>query len=319
MKNTNTLSSNSFANTIKSDFFKLGKMKSVYIGAAIMLALILISFAVFWVSAGKAERAVDAAQSHYDAVMADSSSTSEQKAEASQELELTKSDLEKTLKDSHSNLFNFASLINLELMLAIIIGIFVGKDFSDGTVRLFVARGANRIQMYFSKLIVLATLTFGYMACSMLICGVLTAVKGYGEAFTGLEFARLMRTFGLSYVAIMSAVSIFLMIAYLTRSSGAALGASLGAYILIGVIVSILSVRFAIVSIIGGITGDDDALLQDKMYQTITYLPLQQLSYCISDGKMPVTEAMKFLFMPIAYTLISSFVGIITFKKRDIK
>ena len=319
MMNTNNFSSNSFANTLKADFYKLGKMKSVYIGAAIMFALILISFAVFWVSAAKAERHVDAAQSHYDAVVADASSTDEDVAEANYELALAKHDLDTTMEGSHSNLFSFATIINLELMLAIIVGIFVGKDFSNGTVRLFVARGTDRLQIYFSKLVVLATLTRGYMLGSLLICGIFTAILGYGEAFTALEFARLLRTFGLCYVALMSSVSIFLMIAFLTRSSGAALGASLGAYILIGVVVSILSVRFAIVSIVGGIAGDDDALESDKLYQAITYLPMQQISYCVSDGKMKVTEAMKFLFMPIVYTLVSSFIGIITFKKRDIK
>ena len=72
-------------------------------------------------------------------------------------------------------------------------------------------------------------------------------------------------------------------------------------------------------SIIGGIVGDEDALLSDPVYQALSYLPMQQLSYCISDKAMKVTEAMKLLFMPIAYTLLSSFVGIITFVKRDIK
>jgi|GEM_PF-821255 len=318
-KTTNALSTHSFANTLASDFFKIGKMKSVYIGAAIMFALILISFAVLWFGIGSAQRAYDAANSHYEQVVNDPTSTQEQIDYAENELDEANRDLASALKGRHSNLFQFASLINLELMLAIIIGIFVGKDFSNGTMRLAVARGTNRLQLYFSKFIVLATLTAGYMLASLLLCGIFTAIKGYGEAFTGLQFARLMRTVGLSYVAIMSSVSIFLMFAFLTRSSGAALGASLGFYIVLGVVVSILSVRFAIISIIGGITGNDDSLLNDPMYQAVTYLPMQQINYCITDGKMPIGEGMKFLFMPIAYTLLSTFVGAFTFLKRDVK
>ena len=315
---TNT-SNNSFANTLASDFFKLGKMKSVYIAAAIMFGLILISFAVLWYNVGSAQRELDRANTHYEQVINNPSSTDEDVVNAQEEVAIAQSELESASKSKHSNLFQFASLINLELLIAIIIGIYVGKDFSNGTIRLAVARGADRRHVYFSKLTVLAVLTLGYMLGSLLICGIFTAIKGYGEAFTGLEFARLMRTFALSYVAVMSAVSIFLMIAFLTRSSGAALGASLGFYMVLGVIVSILSIRFAIVSIIGDIAGDESALEHDKMYQAITYLPMQQLSYCISDGKMKITEAMKFLFMPIAYTLLSSFIGIFTFLKRDIK
>ena len=318
--NNKTLSTNSFANTLASDFYKLGKMKSVYIGAAIMVALILISFAVLWFNIGTAQRDVDGAKANYEAVNSNPASTDEQRSAAAQDVATAESNLERALEGRHSNLFSFASLVNMELMLAIIIGIFVGKDFSNGTVRLSVARGASRLQMYFSKFIVMATLLAGYMLGSLLICGIFTAVKGYGTPeFDGLQFARLARTFALSYVALLSSGSIFLMIAFLTRSSGAALGASLGFYILIGVIVSILSVRFALVSIIGGIVGDEDALLSDPVYQALSYLPMQQLSYCISDKAMKVTEAMKLLFMPIAYTLLSSFVGIITFVKRDIK
>lgn len=308
---------NSFANTLAADFFKLGKMKSVYIGAAIMLMLILISFAVLWFGIHTAEQKLANAETRYEQAVA--SGNEQAIAEADVMRESAQSDLNNTLNTRHQNLFSFATLINLELMLAIIIGIFVGKDFSNGTMRLAIARGSDRLHQYFSKFIVFAVLTLGYMLGSLLLCGIFTAIKGYGEAFTGLQFAHLMRTFGLSYVAIISAVSIFLMIAFLTRSSGAALGASLGFYIVLGVVVSVLSVRFAIISIIGGIAGDDEALLNDSMYQAITYLPMQQINYCVSDGKMRVSEGMKFLFMPIAYTLLSSFIGIFTFVKRDIK
>ena len=319
-KTNNSLSKNSFANTLASDFYKLGKMKSVYIGAAIMFALILISFAVFWLQVGDAKTSISAATDKYNAVIADSSSTQEQIDTAQEDLEIANKGLEEVMEGAHGNLFSFASLINLELMLAIIIGIFVGKDFSNGTVRLTVARGASRLQLYLSKFIVMATLLLGYMIGSLLICGIFTTVEGYGTtAFDGLQFARLLRTFALSYVALLSAGSLFMMFAFLTRSSGAALGASLGFYILIGVVVSILSVRFALVSIVGGIVGNDEALQQDALYQALSYLPLQQMSYCVSDKTMNVGEAMKLLFMPIAYTLLSSFVGIITFVKRDIK
>ncbi len=320
MTTNNQQKTNSFANTLASDFYKLGKMKSVYIGAAIMLALILISFAVFWLQVGDAKKSISIANDKYAAVQADSSSTQEQIDAAAAEVKTANKGLDEVMANAHGNLFSFASLVNLELMLAIIIGIFVGKDFSNGTVRLTVARGASRLHIYFSKFIVMATLLLGYMLGALLVCGIFTAVKGYGTpVFDGVQFARLMRTFALSYVALLSAGSIFLMLAFLTRSSGAALGASLGFYILIGVIVSILSVRFAIVSIVGGIVGNDEALQEDKLYQALSYLPMQQMSYCISDKSMKVGEAMKLLFMPIAYTLLSSFVGIITFVKRDIK
>ncbi len=270
MKNTNNLSTNSFANTLRADLYKLGKMKSVYIAAAIMFGLILIAFASIVVL------------SHFS------------EADSQEEI---------MALFGSSLLFGFAKSAYIELLVTIIIGIFIGKEFSDGTVRLIVARGADRLQIYFSKFITMLILVLGYMAGSLLVCGVLTAIIGYSEPFTALVFARLMRTFGLSFVALMASVSIYMMIVFLTRSSGAALGASIGIYILIEIVVSIITL-----------------VLESKGFtDTIKYFPLQQLSLCISAQPMEVGNAMALLFMPIAYTLISSFVGIITFLKRDIK
>ncbi|MBR4800686.1 MAG: ABC transporter permease subunit [Clostridia bacterium] len=270
MKTNDLNSSNSFANTLKADFYKLGKMKSVYIAAAIMFGLILITFVSVVALAHLSD-----ADSQSDILSLFGSSI----------------------------LFGFVKSANIELLVTIIIGIFVGKEFSNGTVRLSVARGADRLQIYFSKLISIIVLIFGYMVGSLLVCGILTAIIGYSEPFTSLIFARLMRTFGLSFVALIASASIYMMIAFLTRSSGAALGASIGIYILIEIVVSIIVL-----------------ILESKgLNDTVIYFPLQQLSLCVSDQEMEVATAMKLLFMPIGYMAVSTLVGLLTFLKRDIK
>ena len=239
MKNTNNLSSNSFVNTLRADLYKLGKMKSVYIAAAIMFGLILIAFTSIVVLSR----------------FSDADNESEIMALFGSSL-----------------LFGFAKTAYIDLLVTIIIGIFIGKDFSNGTVRLSVARGANRLEIYFSKLISIIVLVFGYLVGSLLVCGILTAIIGYGEPFTTLIFARLMRTFGLAFAAIIGSASIYIMIAFLTRSSGAALGASIGIYILIEIVVGIVVL-----------------ILESKgLNDTIIYFPLQQLSACASDQPMEV-------------------------------
>ena len=270
MKTNDLNSSNSFVNTLRSDLYKLGKMKSVYIAAAIMFGLILITF----VSVVALARLSD-----------------------------TDSQADVLSLFGSSILFGFAKSANIELLVTIIIGIFIGKDFANGTVRLTVARGGNRLQIYFSKLISITVLILGYMIGSLLICGILTAIIGYSEPFTSLIFARLMRTFGLTFVALFASASIYLMVAFLTRTPGAALGASIGIYILLSIVISIIVVILES-------RGFNDAAM---------YFPLQQLSYSVSDQPMTVADAMKLLFMPIAYALVANFVGIFTFLKRDIK
>ena len=270
MKTENKRSNNSFVNTLSSDFFKLGRMKSVYIGAGIMFFIVLVVFAILFLISRDD-------QESFSAFM--------------------------TMVFGTGNFsFAFTSISYLDLFIMIIIGIFVGKDFSNGTMRLAVAKGADRLQMYFSKLIVLTTLALGYMAGLIVVCGILSPAFKADEAFTALTFARLMRTFALSFVTILSFISVYLMFGFLTRSPGAALGASFGVYA--------VNQFVELIPVIGALANKEIDL---------AYFPLQQLPFCISDQAMEVGEAMKLLFMPLAYTLLSSFVGIFTFLKRDIK
>lgn len=272
---------NSMANVLNADFYKVSKLKSIYIGAAIMFVLMLINFAVYWYTLSVANSILD---------------------------EFEREGMLALIGAGKDRLFQSSALIDIGLFIAIILGIFIGGEFSNGTIKTAVARGGNRVQIYFSKWLTMATLVVAYSLYALIIAGILTAIKGYGEDFTALQFGLLVRSTVLQMLVNLSIGSLFVMIGFLCRSAGSSIGVSLAAYILISVIITVISV---IVSVSGG-----DA---KWLTELISFLPAQQLSSACNSGTYEIGELMKVIFVPIGYIGLSSLIGCLSFIKRDIK
>lgn len=268
--------------TLKSDLFKLKKHKSVWIGTAVMFAIILIVYCIYWVGMSLI--------SNIEAV--------------DEEAVLMKEQLLQVLEPlGRGSLAGFSETCAMTLFVAIIACLFVGKDFSNGAMRLTVSRGANRVHLYFSKWITLAALIVMYSVFALIVCGIFTSFKGYGIPFNGAQFGLLMRCFALQLICNLSTMSIVLMLTFLCRSSGASLGATIGIYI-------VFSIVFSIAETVGAMNGSTDWIM---------FMPLQQISVASSLDKLNATQLCAVLIMPIVYGVISTLVGLFTFLKRDIK
>lgn len=265
-------------NLLSSDFYKLSKMKSMIVAPIIMLLLILLQFAVYW----------------WELSIINSADT----GGIPMPFDIT----------GKSMLFGASSYVSMGLFIAIICGIFIGGEFSTGTMKLMVARGSSRTKIYFSKLISIAFLAVAYTLFAFLISGILTAVKGYGQTFDGLQFGILTRSIVLQVLVNVSIASIFVMLSFLIRSQGSAIGISLAIYFLTSIILGVITVIFVM-------AGDDAQWLSEL----IKYIPSQQLVSACSYGKYSVPDLMRVIFVPIAYLLISSGIGVAAFLKRDVK
>lgn len=275
-----------FSCNLQSDLFKVSKLKSIYVALILIFVLALIMFAVVWIGANV-----------IDMVPSETPEDTIAKEQGAMELRAL----------SNTYIYSSVSICSIELFTAIICCIFIGKDFSCGGIALAVARGQQRRNIYFSKLLTMALLVVAYSAFSLLLCGILTAITGYQGAFTGRDFAMLMRNFFLQILCGISSVSIFTMIAFLCRSAGASLATSIGAYVLIGIISGIIAVVI-------GVTSPDGAS------STWTYyLPLSQMDIAASYGKWSVSQTVCVSVMPVVYTALSIAIGYSSFKKRDVK
>lgn len=268
------MKNNKFLNLLASDYYKVSKLKSTYIALAIMFFMMLIGFAAI--------------------------------------IALQKLDAESTEVFGKEFIFSALSDANIGLFIAIISGIFIGKEFSDGLMRITVARGQKRIQVYFSKLIVMISMVFAYALIMIIIAGIFTAIIGYGQPFNGHEFGLIMRCFTFEILALISSASIFVMFAFLLRSSGSTIGAAIGFYLVISIIVTALTVVATTVA-----SSDPDKAL--ALINASTFLPYQQSSIAASYGTLTTTEIVCAVVMPIVYTVISTVIGCLTFIKRDIK
>lgn len=268
--------------TLKADLFKLKKHKSVYIGLAVMFAMILIVYCIYWIGMAILKNANPADQSA---------------------LEMQQELLNILTPMGRQSLAGFSETCSISLFVAIIACIFIGKEFSNGTMRISVSRGANRVQLYFSKWLSLALLIVIYSVFAILVCGIFTAIKGYGIPFNGEQFGILLRCFALQLLCNLSTMSIVVMIAFLCRSSGASLGAAIGAYIA-------LSMIFGIATTVSGLSGNTDWIM---------FMPMQQGTVASYLTNYTATELCAVLIMPIVYGGISTAIGLCTFIKRDIK
>ncbi len=291
------MKNNDFALTLSSDLFRLKKLRSIFVALIMMFLLIFLTFAVCWIGSNLANR-IDAKEGtlNADGVFVDENG----------DPVVTPAEKDAMLRlfdaMNKESLMSSGSIASIEFFMMIIICIFIGKDFSNGTVRLMISRGTSRVRAFFSKWTAAAILVAIYSLFALVVSGILFSFKGVG--FTGNDFGILMRCFFLEFLVNLSTMSIFLMIAFLCRSSGSSLGVSIGLYI-------VLEIALSIISTVTELSGGNTAWT--------LFMPFQQMAVAASSETPNTTELCAVIIMPIVYLGLSIGVGLTTFLKRDVK
>lgn len=271
-------------NLLRADLFRLCKQKSVWIALGIMAAVSLLLSIIFTVGiaglSGLPSDVIGGSEAEKQA-MVDSFNL-----------------LYKQL------LFGFSDTAFTSTLLIIVLSLFVGSDFTFRRLSLLVSRGAERWQIYVSQFIVAMIVTFAYTAYSLLICGICFGMFGAGKIpFTAGDIGVLMRNFALQFLSNLSYASMTLMLAYLLRSTGAAMGSMFG-------ITYGLSLIFSFVVMFASRNANTDWVM---------YMPLQQSDVSSMGANMSTIDICASTIMPVFYTALTSFIGAFTFCKRDLK
>lgn len=275
------MKTNSFACSLKSDFYRMSKLKSIWIALAIMFGFVLLNFAVYWFTLNIIPQTIDG---DFYAM--------QQKT---------------VLEQGRGLLFGSSSQISIGIFMAIITSIMIGCDFSGGFVSIMTAKGTSRATTYFSKWLTLVVLAIGYVLFGVLLSGIFYSFTTFDTVFTALDFGYLMRNILMQILATISLVSIFVMIAFMSRSKGSSMAVALLSYIIVEILISIISA--ILVTKYGSEYSD-----------TWTYfMPFMQMTVACKIGSMKATEIVAGIVMPIVYTAISSIIGYFSFEKRDIK
>lgn len=172
---------------LRSDFYKLSKMKSFPI--CLLIALALAVGSIFMLD--------------YTAQFVDMG----------------------TYNASNTMLSTFAG--DSKIFIAIVVSIFVASEFGFGTIKNIASRGFSRIGIYFSKLIGACVIALVIqLVYSVAYTGTAAIMWGFGEVSASF-WPETLKIIGLEILLTLAYTSVFVMVSMLIRQSGAAIAINL--------------------------------------------------------------------------------------------
>lgn len=272
-------------NLLKSDFYKLFRMKSFYVCCIISAAIAAIAMFI------------------------------------SSQLNQMMEDISNSVMTIENVLPTMLSPASTDCFILIIIGVclFITIEYNAGTLKNIAARGFKREYIFLSKLIVcivealIITLCF---AVSCVIFGLIflgTPAGGFGDGY----FAELFTTYGVDILILIGYVSLIAMIAYLIRTNGGTIAITLCVHYLIPIIINM----FNVLTIMNDASDSDLEKVvsyNNNQYGQIAYYWIGTLGGTVSESYHNGTIYIPIL-VALAYIAVSIIIGMSVFKKRDIK
>lgn len=189
----------------------------------------------------------------------------------------------------------------MEILIAVLVGTMVSKEYSEGTIKNTLAYGKNRTSFYIAKFI-------NIIAGSAIIMAIMTGVatigiiitKGWGEQFKFTQLINIAETFLGAVVVFGAVAAIIMLISTLVKSNGATIGISVVLFILLP-------------TMAGFLYGAYDWF--DKLYE----LSLFYNSALVTAIKASSQDIFRATVIGLATMFIALGAGITVFKVQDIK
>lgn len=278
-------------NLLKSDFYKLFKMKSFYVCAIIAAAMAAISMFI---------------SSQVNNMMQSMPDTIGMMIIESQTV---------TLKSILSTMISPLS----DYFILVIIGVclFITIEYNAGTLKNIAARGFKREYIFLSKLIVCIVEAFIITLCFAVSCVIFglifLPVGNFGDGY----FAELFTIYGVDVLILIGYVSLIAMITYLIRTNGGTIAITLCAHYLAPIIISMINA----ITIMNDTSNSDLRKMvsyTNNQYGQVAYYWIGTLGGTVSESYHNGTIYIPIL-VALAYIVVSGAIGMLVFKKRDIK
>lgn len=279
-------------NLLKSDFYKLFKMKSFYVCAIIAAAMAAISMFI-----------------------------SLQLNNMMQSMSDTMGDMMTSQMVTLKNILPTIISPTGDWFILVIIGVclFITIEYNAGTLKNIAARGFKREYIFLSKLIVCVVEAFIITLCFAVSCVI------FGFAFLGVPtggfgdgyFTELFIIYGVDILILIGYVSFIAMVAYLIRTNGGTIAITLCAHYLVPVIITM----FNVVTIMNDTSDSDLEKMMSytsNQYGQAAYYWIGTLGGAVSESYHNGTIYIPIL-VALAYIVVSCAIGMSVFKKRDIK
>jgi len=192
--------------------------------------------------------------------------------------------------------------LTILLVIGAFISFFIGEEFQHGTIRNALSLGRSRTHYFFSKFVVAGLLTLaGVIILTALGMISYSIAFGFGEV-AGINdyFSYAIKAFITLYFLILSNVSIYMMIGFLTKSSGISL---------------IWTFIYTIVTGFGA-----PIFLQTEHFKQLTYwFSLSFLFYSDFAKPADIGKFPEMVLVSLITIVVSSAIGILRFTRTDIK
>lgn len=189
----------------------------------------------------------------------------------------------------------------IEIIIGILVGALIAKEYSQGTIKNFLAYGKRREEFYLAKFVsMVIAVTIILAVMTILPTIVVTLMNGWGQAFEISQLLGMIKTFVASVIAGSAVAALAMIIATLVKSNGATIGITVAIFI-------------GIPTLAGFLYGIYPWL--DRVYEVLPFYN-SALATSIKAGNGDLLRSVIISLVTIA---ISLFVGIKIFKSQDIK
>lgn len=189
----------------------------------------------------------------------------------------------------------------IEIIIGILVGALIAKEYSQGTIKNFLAYGKRREEFYLAKFVsMVIAVTIILAVMTILPTIVVTLMNGWGQAFEISQLLGMIKTFVASVIAGLAVAALAMIIATLVKSNGATIGITVAIFI-------------GIPTLAGFLYGIYPWF--DRVYEVLPFYN-SALATSIKAGNGDLLRSVIISLVTIA---ISLFVGIKIFKSQDIK
>lgn len=189
----------------------------------------------------------------------------------------------------------------IEVLIGILVGALIAKEYSQGTIKNFLAYGKKREEFYLAKfvaMVVAITIIIAIMAILPTVA--VTIMNGWGQAFEVSQLLGMIKTFVASVIASSAVAALAMVIATVVKSNGATIGITVAIFI-------------GVPTFAGFLYGIYPWF--DRIYEVLPFYN-SALATSINAGNGDLLRSVIISLITIA---ISLFVGIRIFKAQDIK
>ena len=189
----------------------------------------------------------------------------------------------------------------IETLIGILVAALMAKEYSQGTIKNFLAYGKKREEFYLAKFIAIVVGVAIILAVMTILPTIAsTIMNGWGQAFEFSQVLGMIKTFIASLIASSAVAALAMVIATLVKSNGATIGITVAIFI-------------GVPTFAGFLYGIYPWF--DRVYEVLPFYN-SALATSIKAGN---GDLLRSILIATVTIVISLFAGIRVFKSQDIK